>query len=109
MVLHTCTQAESILVMVRKEAGGIVEIPLVRRGVDASESHACDFGGRRKCTITSLGRSEHGVVSTTRRSSSPRREAHRGKPRGSAVSAPFGSSASTTRYGVMSATACGEA
>src|SRR5436309_13164954 len=104
MVLHTRTQAERILVMVHKEAGGIVEIPLVRGGVDASESHACDFGGRRKCTITSLGKSERDVAISTRRSSSPRREAHRGRPRGSAVNVPFGSSASTTRFAATSGT-----
>src|SRR5437764_3306692 len=65
--------------------------PLVIGGVLPSESHGCDFGGRTECTITSLGKRERGVGITTRRSSSPRREAHRGRPSGSVASVPSAS------------------
>jgi len=64
-------------------------------------------GGDEACTITSLGKNEHGVVITTQRFSSPRREAHRGRPSGSAANAPFGSNASITPSAATSVTACG--
>jgi len=49
--------------------------------------------GKRECITTSLGKNERGVANTTQRSSSPRREAHRGRPSGSAASVPCGSNA----------------
>jgi hypothetical protein len=64
-------------------------------------------GGDEACTTTSLGKNEHGVVITTQRFSSPRREVHRGRPNGSAANAPFGSNASITPFAAMNATACG--
>ena len=93
----------------RDEAGNFLEVGLVTGAVLPSESHCCDFGGRRACITTSLGKNERGVANTILRSSSPRREAHRGRPSGSAASVPSASSASTTRSVVMSDTACGEA
>src|SRR5436190_19683229 len=62
----------------RDQAGNSFGHPLVIEGVLPSESHGCDLRGSDACTTTSLGKSERDVGITTRRSSSPRREAHRG-------------------------------
>jgi hypothetical protein len=94
--------------MVLADVEKIPVLPLVRRGDLPSESHACDSGGRKACTITSLGKNERDVANTIPRSSSPRREGHRGRPRGSAASVPSASNASTMRFAAMSGTAFGE-
>src|SRR6266508_6897194 len=95
----------------RRDCGGAPtneEFPLVKEGRNPSESQACDLRGRERCITTSHGKSGPAAESTIPRSSSPRREGHRGRPSGSAWTVPFVSSASTTHSAAMSGTGCGE-
>src|ERR1700675_1790264 len=109
MVLQDASSLDTMVRTMRDEAENFLGVDLVTGQVFPSESHVCDFGGEIGCTITSLGKNVLGVVITTQRCSSPRREGHRGRQRGSAASAPCGSSASTTRFVATSDTACGVA
>src|SRR6266508_4404807 len=56
-------------------------------------------GGEPECTISFHGRTERDAETSTRRSSSPRREGRRERTNGSARSVPFVSSASSRPSG----------
>src|SRR3990170_7761592 len=79
-----------------------------RGGMPQNHTHVIQ-GGREECITTSRGRNGRGAENTIPRSSSPRREAHRGRRRGSVLTAPFASSASTTPFVETNGMGCGVA